>query len=58
MIVHPADRVAHRHVAVLLEVMERTFWRVDRYVREIRAAESFELGVEVGEVAALEEWIV
>ena len=25
LIVHPADRVAHRHVAILLEVVEGTF---------------------------------
>jgi hypothetical protein len=39
-------------------MMERAFRRIDRDVREIRAAEPFQLGVEIGEVAALQQRIV
>ena len=58
LVVHAADRIAHRHVAVLLEMVERAFRRVDRDVREVRAAEPLQLRVEVGEVAALQQRIV
>ena len=58
LVVHPPDRVDHRHVAVLLEVGERALRRVDRQVGEVRAAEPLELGVEVREVAALQQRVV
>jgi hypothetical protein len=58
LVVHPADGIAHRHVPVLLEMREGTFRRVDWDVREVRAAEPFQLRVEVGEVAALQQRIV
>ena len=58
LVVHAADRIAHRHVAVLLEMVERAFRRVDRDVREVRAAQPLQLGVEIGEVAALQQRIV
>ena len=43
---------------VLLEVGDRALRGVDRQVGEVRAAEPLELGVEVGEVAALQQRIV
>ena len=58
LVVGAPARVAHRHVAVLLEVGDRPLRRVDRDVREVRAAEPLELRVEVGEVAALQQRIV
>ena len=58
LIVHATDRVAHRHVPVLLEMSKRTFGCVDRDVREVRAAEPLQLRVEVGEVAALKQRVV
>ncbi|VTZ63650.1 conserved hypothetical protein [Sinorhizobium medicae] len=58
LVVRAPDRVAHGHVAVLLKVMEGTFRRVDRKVGEIRAAEPLQLGVQIGEVASLQQWIV
>ncbi len=58
LIVHAADGIAHRHVAVLLEMCERTLRRVDRHVREVRAAQPLHLRVEVGEVAALQQRVV
>ena len=39
-------------------MMERTFRRVDRDMREVRAAEPLQLRVEIGEVAALQQRIV
>ena len=45
-------------MAVLLEVREGALGRVDRQVGEVRAAQPLELGVEVGEVAALEQRVV
>jgi hypothetical protein len=57
LVVHPA-RVGHRHVPVLLEVVHRALRRVDRQMGEVGTAEPLELGVEVGEVAALQQRIV
>ena len=45
-------------MAVLLEMGERTFRRVDRNMGEVRAAEPLQLGVEIGKVAALQQRIV
>ncbi len=45
-------------MSVLLKMSKRAFGSVDRNVREIRASNRLELGVEVGEVAALEQGIV
>ena len=45
-------------MAVLLEVGDRALRRVHRDVREVRAAEPLQLGVEVGEVAALQQRVV
>ena len=45
-------------MAVLLEMVERAFRRVDRDVGEVGAAEPLQLRVEVGEVAALQQRIV
>ena len=58
LVVHAALRIAHRHVAVLLEMRERALGRVDRQVREVGAAQPLYLGVEIGEVAALQQRIV
>src|SRR3984893_8231042 len=43
---------------VLLEVVERAFWRVNRQVCEIRSAQPLELSVDVGKVATLQQWII
>ena len=48
----------HGHVTVLLEVSNGALRRVDGKVREVRSAEALQLGVEIGEVAALEQRIV
>ena len=45
-------------MAVLLEVRERALRRVHRQLREVRAAEPLELGVQVGEVPALQQRVV
>ena len=58
LVIDPALRVGHGHVTVLLEVRERALGRVDRQVGEVRAAQPLELGVEVGEVPALQQRIV
>ena len=58
LVVHAADGIAHGHVAILLEMVERTFRRIDREMREIGAAEPLQLRVEIGEVAALQQRIV
>ena len=58
LVVDATDRVGHRHVAVLLEVGDRALRGVDREVREVRAAEALQLGVEVREVAALQQRVV
>ena len=56
--VGPALRIAHGHVAILLEMRERTARCVDRDVREIRSAEPFDLCIEIREVPALQQRIV
>ena len=43
---------------VLLEVVKRALGRVDRNMREIRAAQPLELRIEIGKIAALEQRIV
>ena len=48
----------HRHVAILLEVVEGTFGRVDRKMREVRPAKALQLGVEIGEVATLQKRVI
>ena len=53
-----ADGVAHGHVAILLEVRERASRRINRDMREVRAPEPLELGVEVGKVASLQQGVV
>ncbi len=58
LVVHTARRVAHGHVAVLLEVVHRAARGVDRDVGEVRPAQPLKLGVEVGEVAALQQGVV
>jgi len=58
LVVDPADRIAHRHVPVLLEMGKRTFRRIDRDMGEVRSAETLQLGIEIGEVAALQQRIV
>ena len=58
LIVHATDRIAHRHMPILLEMVERTLWRVDRNVSEIGAAEPLQLRIQVGEVAALKQRVV
>src|SRR5258708_37548114 len=45
-------------MAVLLEVVEGTFRRIDRQMREVRPAQPLQLRVEVGKVAALQQWII
>src|SRR3954447_3840919 len=47
LVIDASDGIAHRHMAVLLEMMEGTFGSIDRDVREVRAAEPLQLGVEV-----------
>ena len=43
---------------ILLEVREGALWRIDRKVREIRAAQALQLRVEVGEIPPLEQGII
>ena len=45
-------------MAVLLEMGERAFRRIDRDVREVRTAEPLQLGIEIGKIAALQQRIV
>src|SRR4029077_15701679 len=45
-------------MAVLLEVVERAFWRVDWQMCEIWSAQPFQLRVEIGKIAALQQWII
>ena len=58
LVIDPALRIDERHVAVLLEVMERAFRRVDRQMGEVRAAEPLQLRIEIGEIAALQQRVV
>ena len=57
-IVHAALWHAHLHVAVALEVHDRALGRVDRDLLEVGTAETGDLGVEIGEDAALQQRIV
>ena len=50
--------LGHLHVPVALEVHDRTLGRVDRQLGEVGAAEPAELGVQIGEVPALQQRIV
>ncbi len=43
---------------VLLEMVKRALGRVNRNMREIRAAQPFDLGIEIGKVTALQQRIV
>ncbi len=43
---------------ILLQGVERAFGRVDRQIGEVRAAEPFDLGVEIGEIAPLQQRVV
>ncbi len=45
-------------MAVLLEMRHRAFGRIDRDMGEIGAAQPFDLRVEIGEIAALEQGVV
>ena len=45
-------------MAVLLQGTKGTFRRVDRKIREIRSTQAFELGIEIGEIAALKQGVV
>ena len=58
LIVNPAFRIDHGHVPVLLEMVEGTFGRIDRNMREVGAAEPFELRIEVRKVAPLQQRII
>src|ERR1700753_4298995 len=55
LVIGPANRVAHRHVAVLLEMRKRALRRIDGDVGEVWTSQPFQLGVEVGKVAALQQ---
>src|SRR3546814_4097885 len=57
-IVHTALGIAHRHVPVLLEVRHRAFGRIDRDMGEVRAAQSFDLGIEIRKIAPLQQRVV
>src|ERR1700738_4871104 len=54
LVIHVPDRITHSHMPILLEMVKRAFRRVDGNVREIRAAQTLELGIEIREVAALQ----
>ena len=58
LVIGAADGVSHRHMTVLLEMRHRAFGRIDRDMGEIGAAEPFDLRVEIGEIAALQQRIV
>ena len=58
LVVRPPLRPAHLHVPVLLEVVDRAARRVDRDMGEVGSAEPLQLGVEIGEVPALQQRIV
>lgn len=58
LIIGAADRVAHRHMTVLLKMREGTFRRIDRQMSEVRPAQTLQLRVEIEKVAALEQRIV
>src|SRR5215813_4498534 len=58
LVVCPTCRIVHSHVPVLLEMMHRALRRVDRNMGEVWTPETFELRIEVGEVAPLEEGII
>src|SRR5271167_858591 len=57
-IVDAALLQAHLHVAVTLEMHDRTFGSVDGELLEIGATEARQLGVDVGKDAALQKRIV
>src|SRR6185295_3037545 len=50
--------INHRHVPILLKMMEGTFRSVDGNMREVGSAEPLYLRVEVGEISALQQWII
>ena len=58
LIVHTTLWVVHRHMAVLLKMVERAFRRVDRNMGEVRPAKAFDLRVEVREVPPLQQRVI
>ena len=48
----------HGHMPVLLKVREGAAGRVNRQMREVGRTQAFQLGVEIGEIAALKQRIV
>ncbi len=58
LVVRPPLWIKEGHVPVLLEMCEGTARRINGEVGEVRAAQAFQLGVEVGEVATLQERVV
>src|SRR5207249_2944481 len=58
LVVGPACWIVQSHVPVLLKMMYGALGRVDWKVGEVGTPETFELRIEVGEVAPLEERIV
>src|SRR6202023_3203887 len=45
-------------MSVLLKRSEGTLRRVDRKIREIRPAQPLQLGIEIGEVPPLKQWVI
>lgn len=45
-------------MAILLEIREGTLWCIDRQMGEIRSAQAFQLGVEIGKIAALQQGVI
>ena len=58
LVVDPACRIDHGHVPVLLKMMHGALGRVDRNAGEVWTPETFELRIEVREVAPLQEGII
>src|ERR1700733_3787417 len=58
LIVDAACGVDHRHMPVLLEIMKGTFRRVDGNMRKVGSPKPLHLRVQIGEITALQQWIV
>ena len=58
LVICAARGIVKRHVAVLLEMVERTSGRIDRQMSEVRTAKPLQLGVEVREIPSLQQRIV
>ncbi len=47
----------HSHMTVLLKMMYRAFGGINGNMGKIRSTQPFDLGIEIGKISSLEQWI-